>query len=175
MLLLKSIRTISWPGGKSSSRKGHIEPLLININLGNSESDESEYAQVTYLGMCIEGLKKVQIEKWLLRQLAILFLLMAIFIQPNQAFSEESNPGEVLFMQHCSGCHVNGGNIIRRSKTLKIKALKKHGLDNQGAIAKVASEGIGTMSGYKEVLGEGGDQLVASWVWDQAQKAWVQG
>ena len=76
---------------------------------------------------------------------------------------------------HCSGCHVQGGNIIRRRKTLKLSALKRNGFDNQDAIARIAREGIGSMSGYEEVLGKGGDKLVAKWVWEQAQKAWVQG
>ena len=31
------------------------------------------------------------------------------------------------------------------------------------------------MSGYGELLGPGGDQIVAEWIWEQAQKAWIQG
>ena len=125
--------------------------------------------------MSIEDTTKDHLMKWLRRQLTVLFLLMAIFLQPNNASAVENSSGEVLFMKHCSGCHINGGNIVRRGKTLKIKALKKNGIYNPEAIAQVAREGIGSMSGYKEVLGENGDQIVASWVWDQAQKAWVQG
>ncbi len=83
--------------------------------------------------------------------------------------------GKELFSMHCSGCHLKGGNIIRRTKTLKLKALKRNGVDNQDAIARIAREGVGSMSSYEEVLGEGGDKLVAKWVWEQAQKAWVQG
>ena len=83
--------------------------------------------------------------------------------------------GEDLFAMHCAACHIKGGNIIRRSKTLKLSALKSNGLDSQEAIARVAREGIGSMSGYKKVLGETGDKKVAIWVWEQAQKAWVQG
>ena len=78
-------------------------------------------------------------------------------------------------MKHCSGCHINGGNIIRRQKNLKLNSLKRWGLDNPEAIARVAREGIGSMSGYEEVLGEKGDQLVAKWIWNQAQNAWTQG
>ena len=101
----------------------------------------------------------------------LLFLLGFIFC-PNAL---ADNSGEDLFIMHCSGCHINGGNIIRRGKTLKLSALKRNGLDSQDAIAKVAREGVGSMSGYKDVLGEGGDQLVAIWIWEQAQNAWVQG
>ena len=30
------------------------------------------------------------------------------------------------------------------------------------------------MNGYEDILGDNGDQIVANWVWEQAQKAWVQ-
>ena len=43
------------------------------------------------------------------------------------------------------------------------------------AIAKIASEGIGIMDGYKDILGENGDKLIAKWVWEQSQNAWTQG
>ena len=92
---------------------------------------------------------------------------------PPIAIAEDS--GKDLFVMHCSGCHVNGGNIIRRSKTLKLSALKRNGFDSQDSIARIAREGIGSMSGYEEVLGQGGDQLVAIWVWEQAQNAWIHG
>ena len=103
----------------------------------------------------------------------IILGFLLIFIYCPNALAEES--GEELFVMHCSGCHINGGNIIRRGKNLKLSALKRNGLDNQDAIAKVAREGVGSMSGYKEVLGERGDQLVAIWIWEQAQNAWVHG
>ena len=88
---------------------------------------------------------------------------------------ETSGEGAVLFGQHCAGCHVNGGNIIRRGKTLKLKALERQGIASVDAIAQIAREGVGQMSGYGDVLGPGGDQLVAEWIWEQAQKAWIQG
>jgi len=74
----------------------------------------------------------------------------------------------------CSGCHVNGGNIIRRNKTLKMKALIKNGIDRPEEIARVAREGIGIMSGYDDILEEDEDILIANWVWERAQKAWIQ-
>ena len=86
----------------------------------------------------------------------------------------EVNSGGNLFKHNCAGCHINGGNIIRRSKNLKISSLKRNGIDNPEAIAKIARQGIGIMSGYKDELGDNGDQIVANWVWEQAQKAWVQ-
>ena len=86
----------------------------------------------------------------------------------------ETDLGKNLFTHNCAGCHINGGNIIRRSKNLKISSLKRNGIDNPEAIAKIASQGVGIMNGYEDELGDNGDQIVAKWVWEQAQKAWVQ-
>ena len=86
-----------------------------------------------------------------------------------------SGDGAVLFEQHCAGCHLNGGNIIRRGKTLKMKALQRYDIASVEAIAAIAREGRGQMSGYGDVLGEAGDQQVAEWILEQAQNAWIQG
>ena len=88
---------------------------------------------------------------------------------------ETSGEGAFLFGQHCAGCHVNGGNIIRRGKNLKLATLQRHGLDSTDAIANIARNGIGQMSDYGDQLGEGGDELVAAWILEQAQNAWIQG
>ena len=86
----------------------------------------------------------------------------------------ETNLGKSLFIKNCAGCHINGGNIIRRSKNLKIESLKRNGIDNPEVIAKIARQGIGIMSGYEDELEGNADQIVANWVWEQAQKAWIQ-
>lgn len=83
--------------------------------------------------------------------------------------------GAALFRNHCAGCHVNGGNIIRRGRTLKLKALERNGIDGPEAIAAIASAGVGQMGGYGEELGEGGPEAVAAWVWQQAQAGWPKG
>ena len=93
---------------------------------------------------------------------------------PKELNAIEADLGKNLFKHNCAGCHINGGNIIRRSKNLKISSLERNGVDNPEAIAKIARQGIGIMSGYEDELGDNGDQIVANWVWEQAQKAWVQ-
>ncbi len=103
-------------------------------------------------------------------------LIILCFISfPLRSSSIELSEGENLFVAHCAGCHIKGGNIIRRNKTLKSKDLSRNGIDTPNAIAKIAKEGIGSMSGYKDVLGEKGDQIVANWIWEQSQNAWIQG
>jgi len=93
---------------------------------------------------------------------------------PRELNAMETDLGKNLFKHNCAGCHINGGNIIRRSKNLKISSLKRNGIDNPEAIAKIARQGIGIMSGYEDKLGDNGDQIVANWVWEKAQKAWIQ-
>ncbi|MCT4363823.1 MULTISPECIES: cytochrome C6 [Synechococcaceae] len=78
-----------------------------------------------------------------------------------------------LFEAHCAGCHVNGGNILRRGKTLKLAALERNGVGGPEAIAAIAAGGIGQMGGYGAVLGEGGAELVGDWVWQQALNNWA--
>ena len=89
--------------------------------------------------------------------------------------AEARNQGAFLFEQHCAGCHLHGGNIIRRGKNLKLATLERQGLDSTEAIASIARNGIGQMSGYMDALGEGGDSIVADWILEQAQNAWIQG
>ena len=91
------------------------------------------------------------------------------------AAGPEASPGALLFEHHCAGCHINGGNIIRRGKNLKLKNLEREQIATVEAIATIAREGRGQMSGYADVLGSEGDQFVAEWVLMQAQNAWTQG
>jgi cytochrome c6 len=80
--------------------------------------------------------------------------------------------GGRLFANTCAGCHLNGGNIVRRDRTLKLKALQRRGIDGPEAIARIAAEGIGRMDGYAKVLGPDGPEKVGAWVWKQALENW---
>ena len=107
--------------------------------------------------------------KWLVG----LLLMLGLWIAPAPAHAAAD--GAALFEAHCVGCHLNGGNIIRRGKNLKLKTLERDGIATVEAIAAIAREGRSQMSGYADVLGTDGDQLVAEWVLIQAQNAWTQG
>ncbi|MFM7311570.1 MAG: c-type cytochrome [Cyanobium sp.] len=95
---------------------------------------------------------------------------MVATLIPSPAWAD----GAELFSQHCVGCHVNGGNIIRRGKTLKLAALERQGLASPEAIARIVATGLGQMSGYGVQLGDAGVVEVADWVWQQAQLGWPQ-
>jgi len=99
-------------------------------------------------------------------------LMAVLVITPGAAWAAPGVDGAELFANHCAGCHVNGGNIIRRGKTLRLAALERNGLDGPERIAVIAAAGQGQMSGYAAVLGEGGAEAVAAYVWQQAQLDW---
>ena len=108
--------------------------------------------------------------------ISVLLTIVVISLNASSALAEDINGrGAALFEQHCAACHIHGGNIVRRGKTLRMNALEKRGIASPEAIAVIAREGIGQMSGYEQVLGSGGDVAVADWIWEQAQNAWIQG
>ena len=80
--------------------------------------------------------------------------------------------GAKIFEVHCAGCHLNGGNIVRRGKNLKQKALKKYGMDSIDAIANIVTNGKNNMSAYKDRLSEQQILDVSAYVLEQAQKDW---
>jgi len=114
----------------------------------------------------------------LLSLVVILFLVLAVVLPPpafglaTVADPASLEAGQGLFEAHCAGCHLQGGNIIRRGKTLKLAALQRNGLDDPAAIARIAASGIGQMGGYSAVLGDGGPEAVADWVWRMALDGW---
>ena len=112
----------------------------------------------------------IKLRRFLLISFCFIFFYL---ILPKELNAIKADLAEDLFKNNCAGCHINGGNIIRRSKNLKISSLKRNGIDNKEAIEMIARQGVGIMSGYEDELGDNGDQSVANWVWEQAQKAWV--
>ncbi|MEX1315735.1 MAG: c-type cytochrome [Synechococcaceae cyanobacterium] len=107
--------------------------------------------------------------------LAGLALLLVLLLGLPGVLRAEPGPGAQLFETHCAGCHLQGGNVIRRRKTLKLAALEREGIASPAAIAAIAAGGVGQMSGYAELLGEDGSEAVAAWVWQQAQAGWPRG
>ena len=112
--------------------------------------------------------------KQLKQRLSIaLITLFGLFLLMNQpAFAADLANGEAVFQIHCVGCHVNGGNIVRRGKTLKLKALQKNRMDSIEAITEIVTHGKNNMSAYGDRLSEQEIQNVAAYVLEQAQQGW---
>lgn len=81
-------------------------------------------------------------------------------------------PASQLFEVHCAGCHAQGGNIIRRGKNLKLKALQRYEMDSAAAISQIVTQGKGNMSAYEARLTPEEIQVLASYVLEQAHQDW---
>ncbi len=100
-------------------------------------------------------------------------LMFGDFAVADSSVADSSVHGAQVFTAHCAGCHVNGGNIVRRGKTLKLKALEKNQVDSLGAIAQLVTHGKGIMSAYQDRLTEDEIQAVSAYVLEQAKAGWV--
>jgi cytochrome c6 len=71
--------------------------------------------------------------------ISVLFAVAAVSISVMSAGRVEAAPltGEALFKQHCSVCHLNGGNLITPLKTLHKKDREKNNIKTPEAIIKV--------------------------------------
>lgn len=103
------------------------------------------------------------------RIFAIVLSAVLLFAAP--VWAADANSAK-LFEFHCSGCHINGGNIVRRGKTLKLKALEKNGYETVAAIAEIITNGKGNMSAYKSRLSETEIRDLAQYVLDRANENW---
>jgi cytochrome c6 len=89
-----------------------------------------------------------------------------------QAQADQLSLGSQVFEIHCAGCHVGGGNIIRRGKNLKLKTLQRNQMDTIEAISEIVTLGKANMSAYGEKLSQEEISAVASYVLDRAAADW---
>ncbi len=86
--------------------------------------------------------------------------------------SAERPSPSALFEQNCAGCHVNGGNIIRRGKNLKRRAMARNGYGEVDAIASIITNGKGIMSAYGDRLSEAEISAIAQYVHEKSEAGW---
>ncbi|MGB3637069.1 MAG: c-type cytochrome [Rivularia sp. (in: cyanobacteria)] len=102
----------------------------------------------------------------------VLFTILLLMICLQQPVLADTVDGAKIFSANCAGCHINGGNIIRRGKNLKMKALKKYKMDSIEAISNIVTYGKNNMSAYKDRLTEPEIQAVSIYVLNQAENNW---
>jgi len=107
--------------------------------------------------------------------IAITFVIILSTLINSPVLADSTNnlaQGAKVFEANCAGCHVNGGNIVRRGKNLKSKALQKNKLDTQEAIASLVTNGKGIMSAYGDKLSPQEIADVSAYVLQQAAQDW---
>ncbi len=100
----------------------------------------------------------------------VMTAIALLWMQP--AIAATSGDGVQIFSVHCVGCHANGGNIIRRGKNLKLKALTKNHVDTTEAIAQLIAQGKNPMPAYNDRLSSPEIKAVAAYVLEQANMGW---
>ncbi|NJR65909.1 MAG: c-type cytochrome [Leptolyngbyaceae cyanobacterium CRU_2_3] len=108
--------------------------------------------------------------KLLLTGLMTVSLGVSVFV--SAAAATDLTQGTKVFEVNCAGCHINGGNIVRRGKNLKLKTLQKNQMDSLEAIAAIVTHGKNNMSAYGDRLSPEQIQAVAAYVLDQAEQGW---
>lgn len=110
--------------------------------------------------------------KFTILGLLILSLSLAPLPGTPTARAADTANGAKIFQVHCVGCHPKGGNIIRRGKNLKKRALKRNKRDSLQAIAGLVANGKSLMSAYKDRLTAREIEDVSAYVLEQAEKKW---
>lgn len=89
-----------------------------------------------------------------------------------------------LFTSTCAGCHVGGGNIVRRDATLRLADLQKNGIADEEGVYRTIYSGRGSMPGYGvdcapklqctfgPRLSDDQIKSLAAYVLDRAQAGW---
>lgn len=104
--------------------------------------------------------------------MVISVVLLASIVPPTVANAANLEQGAKVFELQCAGCHVNGGNIIRRGKNLKLKALERNGYNSIETISEIVTKGKANMSAFKDRLSAEEIQNVAAYVLEQANRGW---
>ena len=105
----------------------------------------------------------------------IVIFLTALFLPFNApVLAADISKGAKIFEQNCAGCHPHGGNIIRRAKNLKKKALYKNKMDSLEAISSLVTNGKNNMSAFQDRLSLSEIEAVSKYVLEQAERNWQQ-
>lgn len=106
--------------------------------------------------------------------MSILALAIALTFSP-PAFADTAynlDRGAAVFEANCAGCHVKGGNIVRRGKNLKPKALHRNKVDTHEAVVSLVTNGKGIMSAYGDKLTAEQIADVSAYVLHRAETGW---
>lgn len=105
--------------------------------------------------------------------MVLVWALIALNVPLTWAASPELSEGSTLFERHCAGCHPQGGNIVRRRKTLKLKSLERDGYDALETLSDLVAKGRKNMPGFEEKLNLTQIEALSQFVLKQAKNGWA--
>ena len=102
----------------------------------------------------------------------LLGITIFTFAFSSPALAADTASGAAIFKANCASCHVGGGNLVNRAKTLKKAALEKYGMYSPEAIIAQVTKGKGAMPAFGKKLKAEQIENVAAYVLEQADKGW---
>ncbi|MBE9179207.1 c-type cytochrome [Oculatella sp. LEGE 06141] len=97
---------------------------------------------------------------------------MIMLMLPPVAIAADLGNGARVFTNNCASCHMGGGNVVNRAKTLKQEALEQYGMASEDAIKTQVTQGKNAMPAFKGRLSAQQIEDVAAYVFDQSAKGW---
>lgn len=99
-------------------------------------------------------------------------LAIVTFTFATPALAGDAGKGAGVFAANCAACHLNGGNVVNRAKTLKQDALEKYDMASAEAIIYQVTNGKNAMPAFRGRLQPDQIENVAAYVLAQAEKGW---
>jgi cytochrome c6 len=97
---------------------------------------------------------------------------MVFGLLTSPAFAADLASGAQVFSTNCTACHMEGGNLVNATKTLKQADLEKYEMASLEAIKTQVLNGKMAMPAFKGRLTDEQIEDVATYVLDQAGKGW---
>lgn len=110
--------------------------------------------------------------KKILKGLIVSLTIAIALVYNTPVLAADLAEGAKIFQAQCAGCHPNGGNIIRRGKNLKLRALKRNKVDSIESISDLVTNGKNNMSAYGDRLSKIEIENVSNYVLKMAENNW---
>jgi cytochrome c6 len=104
--------------------------------------------------------------------LAVVLALTIVFSVNSAVLAADLDNGAKVFTANCASCHVGGGNIINRAKTLSEADLTKYGMNSLDKVIAQVTNGKPPMPSFKTRLTADQIEDVAAYVLDQSAQGW---
>ena len=102
----------------------------------------------------------------------LLAIAVVTFAFGRPALAGDVASGAKIFNANCVACHINGGNVIIPTKTLKQADLEKNGKNSVDAIVTQVTKGNGAMPAFRGRLNSAQIEDVATYVLSQSEAGW---
>jgi cytochrome c6 len=103
---------------------------------------------------------------------SVVCLVVCLFAWATPVLAGDAAAGRQIFANNCAVCHIGGGNVVNRAKTLKLSDLEQYQMASLEAIQTQVRQGKNVMPAFGGQLSEAQIEDVATYVLEQAQQGW---